>query len=456
MKKSDLFCRTAAVFIILQLAVPVVAADPDPAVQAANNAKMIAEAERDAANARLEKAKAEAEIASVEQRAAADIAKAVADAEAAAHGKEEAAAKARAAAIAAEQAEVKARFGNISANSVTPGAVDLGNGAGTSEATVLATRALDALALDVANGLDQDVIVIAGNSPPQLGNLSLYNFRRKLADTLFMNANQSSQAAEDALAAFENENPAISAAGANESIGAVITGAGAALDAASKIASFFKTDYKFENLQVTGLTDEVLAVAVAGHLARKGKTAYLAGRTPGGSDAEAIFTELKSLIEDRIKSDQRRAAGEAALLKLEAMLKAAKSDSVKTRINAVIDAFTRSIAAEKAASDGFDAFIASLGATEGNRSMIQRISEERALERLMAKDHNRLFVSVTAQGGSGYTRKNIWNFLGAQPFFVSGSVVANWTLVDKHGKVIKSGVATGHSGYRSVGRIAPR
>lgn len=461
MTKLRLCGRTPAVLLAASLAVSTVAADPDPAVQVATNAKAIAEAERDAAKARLDKAESDAKLATIDQFQAAKNAEALAAAQKAEYDKDKAAADARAAAIAADQAAIKAKFGGIAANGVALPGVEASTGAGSAEANVLAARELNGLALQIARGADNGtkagVIIVAGTNRPQFANTLLYEFRRPLVAKLFTEANLGSLNSERELDKFKVSNANLAKAGINESL-AALTAAGAALDAASKIASYFQTSYKFDNLTVTSISDQAFAMAVAGEIAKNsdGRKAFLADRVYDDAEAKAVFGELDSLIDQSLKSNKNQAKAEAALRELDTMLKAAKADDKKRAIETLIASFARSLAAEKAAVKALDDFVALLGASENGKTMIQRIGEERALAKLIRSGLPLLYLNVSAQGGTSYTRKSIWNFLGAQPMFVSGSVVVNWALVGQSGQVVASGVATGHSGYKSVGRIAPK
>ncbi len=450
MKFVSGFFSACLLLVVLNGGASMAADNPDPAVKAAADAKAIAEAERDAAKARLDKAKAEAELAAIDATTAANNAGAIAAAEKAGYDKDKAAADAKAAAIAAEQAAVKAKFGSISANSVTAGEVTAGTNAGLTEATILASRALDVLAAAAAQVVDRDVIILTGNTKPQTGNYRLYKFKHRMTTTLFQQANLASTQAETAYNDYVNRQPVVSG-GQAESVGAIVTGVGAALDAASKIASFFQTTYKFDNIPVQGIDDDLFAAAVAGKIV--GHAAYLPGRMTSSAGADAIFVELETIANARLSSASRQATGEARLEALQATAEKAKDAGAKRELKSLIDGTIRAIAAEKAASKAFDDFFAALSASEGGKPAIGTIIEERNVADLLGRGLSSLYLKVNMQGGGSYTRKSLWNFLGAQPFFVTGGVVANYVLTDADGKVIKSGNLAKHAGYHSVGDI---
>jgi hypothetical protein len=194
-------------------------------------------------------------------------------------------------------------------------------------------------------------------------------------------------------------------------------------------------------------------VAVAGARADTKYSAFLPGQMINSAGATSIFNELSSTVEDRLKSGENKAIGDAALAELALMLKAAKAEKDKVSIQSVINMYTRSTADETTASKTFDDYFAALSAGEGEKTLLGRIVEQRNLSELLSRGYATLYVSVTMQGGTSYTRKSLWNFFGAQPFFVSGGAVIHWVLVDKSGSVIGSALETEHSGYKSVSRL---
>jgi hypothetical protein len=86
---------------------------------------------------------------------------------------------------------------------------------------------------------------------------------------------------------------------------------------------------------------------------------------------------------------------------------------------------------------------------------ITKIAQERAIcAELNKEDTLALVVNVRASVGGYYTKKNLWTFLGGQPFYVMGGVVVTYCLVDKRGQVIKAGLVPVHGGYAPVQEVA--
>jgi hypothetical protein len=442
------------------------AEDPkNPAVQAAADAKTIAEAERDTAKAKLDKAKADSELAGIEAKSKSQNAQAVAEAEKAVFDKEKAAADAKAAAIAADQAATKASFGSISANSVTSGEVTAGSKAGLTEATILASRALESIVKQIATkiaSVADPIAVIPGNQLARTFDYEIYSLNKSSVDGLFKQSNAEYIDVNKECEIFFS--PERSDGGPEAGPGALITGVGAALDAASKIASFFQSTYTFANVEVQGIDNALFATALAGAIAetpqvkRDGKTSTRTVYLPtlAGSEQSAAITmnELKSLSEARIAVANKTIRIESCVARLTTAAAKEKNAARKTKIESAIASANKYVAGSKAATKAYDDFITSLAAEESGKSKLVSIINGRALSEILKTTNLlKLFVDIKMQGGGSYTRRNLWNFLGAQPFFVTGGVVASYALVDKDGKVVSSGQFGGHSGYKSVGRI---
>jgi hypothetical protein len=62
-------------------------------------------------------------------------------------------------------------------------------------------------------------------------------------------------------------------------------------------------------------------------------------------------------------------------------------------------------------------------------------------------------VKLNNIGGTAYTKKNLWSSIGANPFYVMGSVVASYTMFDIDGNVISSQLLPWHGGYHSVSKV---
>lgn len=425
---------------------------PSPEVQAANDAKSIAVAEKDAAEARLAKARAERELAGVDAIKQAELDKAIAEAETAVATKQKAAADAQTAVIGAEQAATKAKFGTVTANSVQPGDVTAGTNAGGTEATILAARSLDKLAELAAARIDTDktanYVIFPGTQKPSLGNLRLYELKKDLSTDFF----QKSKVLSDAADAQWNALPAPvkTTGGGRESFGAAVTGAGAILDSLAKLGSFFQTSYKFENVTVSGIDDDLFAAAVAGRL---GGRAYLPGRWPNADGASSIFGDIRLLSSSRLTSAQSSAIATQRIAELGERLKTAKEDETKAKLQLVLDAYTRAAASHQVAQKAFDDFLASLAAVENGQPAIVKVADEKFVSDRLKGGAQPLFLKVHMQGGGSFTKRSIWTFLGSQPFYATGAVVASYTLLDNAGKVKAAGSLERHAGYHSVGDI---
>jgi hypothetical protein len=68
-----------------------------------------------------------------------------------------------------------------------------------------------------------------------------------------------------------------------------------------------------------------------------------------------------------------------------------------------------------------------------------------------------LSLKMNAAGGSSYTKKNFWTFLGGVPFHVSGGTTASYALINgREGTVAGAGTYGAAGGFKSIGRIHKR
>ncbi|UHD16365.1 hypothetical protein [Thiocapsa bogorovii] len=248
-------------------------ADDSPEVKALKEQIACAESEHDLANALLNEWQAKKKLA--DSKAGTDVlsnaaqAKAQAEAQTAVFLQEKAAADAKSAAAAAELSALKARLGTVTASGIS-GTVTTDSGAGSGEAGLLAAQAVDAAARRIKEVLPeleagQRYIIFAGPQRPNLGHWRGFQLQREVVAAAFHSAQRAKQQADNA-AARVPMGPGAEEEGGVESVGAVLTGAGAILDLGSKLGSYFQSDYKLGQEAVAGSDDDLLAVSVAGLL----------------------------------------------------------------------------------------------------------------------------------------------------------------------------------------------
>ena len=178
--------------------------------------------------------------------------------------RENAAADARLAAINADAAAQKARFDSVHASGFT-GSVTAGTGAGNSEATLLASRALEAAAQAIAAKVNalragRPVQVQTGIQPMSLGNWQAFQIQSDLVKAGFRHAARALRQADELEGSVSDQDDILTLTGKRlslvdlgqvESIRPTLSrgahllappgaaaGVGAALDLASKLASW--------------------------------------------------------------------------------------------------------------------------------------------------------------------------------------------------------------------------
>jgi hypothetical protein len=442
-------------------------ADDSPEVAALKEQIAKANAEKDLAVAQLAKLQAEKSLATATAppdtaaqaaaavaaaKAQAESQKALADAQKAVFDQQKAASDAQAAALAAEQTALKAKFGTVTGSTANTGAVEVGEGAGNGEASMLAAKAVGDAAKRIAADLKDKigtgkVVIYAGQQKPTFGRWNAFSVQVEIARDSFARADfaktQADQIAETKPAA---------AGGGTESVGALITGAGAVLDLGAKLGSYFQSDYKVWGVTVAGSDDDLLAVSVAGALSGSW---YPAKWVPQSS-TQPITDLLKPLAAAREKSVADSQAVQEKRDRFKAEADKESDPKKKERLNTIAAAYTRAADACTAAQKRFDDLLASLASVTDGVPLAVYIADEKTVsDRLGVAGNLILFVRLNAPAGGRYTKKNLWTYFGGMPFFVSGGAIASYLLVDpKSGEVKAAGQHTVHSGYYKLNEAA--
>jgi hypothetical protein len=393
--------------------------------------------------------------------------------------REKAAADARLASINADAAAQKARFASLQASGLN-GSVTTATGAGNAEATLLAARALEIAAQAIAAKVNairggKAVQIQAGIQPLSLGNWQAFQIQSDLVKAGFRHAAQALRQADELEGGLSDHDDILTLTGRPLSLvelgqvesvrlypsgGAHLLGAtgagagiGAALDLASKLASYFRADYQLSGATVAGLDDTSLALAVAGKLAGA-RMPFLwsgAGHTDGLSGLLAPLENLEADMAPDAKAgkDKSRKYAKAAA--------AEPDEDRKTALTQLSAAFDRGVAAFDAAQKNLDAMIASLATPDkdGVPAAMKVLNEQKLAA---ARPGLVLMVKLATAAGSNYVKKDIWSTLFGQiPFFAAGGVIAEFLLMDsRHGDILAGGQMPVHGGYYSVDQISDR
>lgn len=452
---------------------------PSPAAPAATNAggqpgvpdadaKMKAEeatAKQKASllRAQADQLKAEAELAAARKPAdpkvtAADEEKARSDAAKAALDSAKALSDAR---KGADLSAAQAAIGTVASSGIA-GTVTLKDGAGNGEATLLAAKAMSTAAKAIAGKIaaavkDKRVILTSGAETLLYPNYRQFLLGRELTasalDKAINGARDLRSKASDVAAA---PAPAPAAGGRTAEAIPALTAAGVAIDAISKLGSYFMTDYEAGNIAVAADAEQLMS-AVAGSLLEldspdiRPAAVVLPGRKPPATgDLITIIAEL-SIRVATIDDAADQAATEAKRQRALSEADAANKDR-HLRAAELCDAAAELL--HKALAKA-ETFLATLGVADASGvTLIAKIAAEKAFaDEAGGATTLCLALNVRATAGGYFTKKNLWTFLGLMPFYVMGGAVVTFQLTDKDGRLWGAGTVPVHAGHASVAGV---
>ncbi|WP_158277293.1 hypothetical protein [Opitutus sp. ER46] len=330
------------------------------------------------------------------------------------------------------------------------GEVKVGDKAGTIEAALLASRAITIAAEKIAATVGDKArgpIVLFGSS-------DLPDFQALIAFDAQFNAIDAavSRAAAKLKAAATTEAP-------RKSITEVITPAviGAGLEAVDKLLGFFRTDYSVQGVAIAN-DDLLLLSALAGSLSNKSMTVEVPALYNSSAvlQTSPVLLHLQGLAQRRIELQQ---AYDAAVASLEVLNNAAAHGTEQEKREATATLATLKPAVEQARITlaSYDAFLTKLTTADekGKFAVVTVVQQDAVRNKLKAAAHL-MIARVSTTGGTCYTRKNLWSFLGTMPFFTMGGVVVSYTLIDgRTGAVISAGTIPVDGGFYKVNRLPP-
>lgn len=191
--------------------------------------------------------------------------------------------------------------------------------------------------------------------------------------------------------------PARPVAPNGEVAGGSIAAAGAIVNT---IANLFRADYTIYGIAVT--SDQTL-------LTKGVALAFLRYRLPN----RVYMPDLSPV--SALEEDNPAVRRLAVLDALRA--KAAESTAARTRLDAAIKAYD-------------DAVAALTTATDGKPPLLTSIIRQASTARLIREGGLLVVTNVHIMGGTSYTKKNFFTFLGGMPYFVSGGALASYVVQD--------------------------
>lgn len=330
------------------------------------------------------------------------------------------------------------------------GDVKAGDKAGTVEASLLATRALNLAAGIIVSRIGtkagSSVVLYGGTDLPDFQSLISYLAQSQAIDKALDDAllkMDDPQARADALLGPQPEfvTPAM---------------VGAGFDAANKLLGFFRTDYTIQGVAVTA-DDLLLINALADALTEKRISVRLPAlyNAPALLETSPIVTKLDLLTAKRVALQQK---ADLAYSTAAALTSAAASEAdaatKKRKVEACASLKTVSDQA-KVVVGLYDGLLTRLTAPDDRAKVpLAAIIQQEAIRSALQNGANLMTAKMSSSGGTYYTRKNFWSFFGAMPFFTMGGVVVNYSLFDgRTGIVLSAGAIPLDGGFFKVSRL---
>ncbi|MBS1133053.1 MAG: hypothetical protein H6R02_194 [Burkholderiaceae bacterium] len=338
----------------------------------------------------------------------------------------------------AQLAAAKAKFGDLPASGIG-GTADLATGAGTAEGLLLGTKTVneiaDAFVCDILLKAEPAKFVLSTTSAiPDFQLLIAFEAQHTAMAAAVKQAEISTGSEERAV----RESPALAAA----------------LPFVSNLLSYAKTDYKFIGFDVT-TSDAMLLRAMAGKLVAKGRTVSIPAvyYLPQASQSSlSLLSKIGDLDTWSIKAKK-------LLLLYGDEKKQIEKDLTKTPNDEALkkqsDRLQLNIATWQAVSDAIDAWSKKLIAPDDKgTSAIATIVRQGAIKQPLDAGAGLLVVELHKVSATGYSKKNLWSSLGANPFFVMGGAVASYVLVNgKTGEVLSAQLLPHSGAYLSVSEV---
>ena len=384
-----------------------------------------------------------AEAATAEQVAQAKTAKEIADAQ-------KALADAQKALSDSQLAAFKSALGEVPDSGIK-GTVTAGNNSGEIEAALLAMKAVREAAQSIGARIQKtikppaSVLIMANSETPTFQNLMAYRAEVAIIDKVLDDAAATAKG-------VSTEGPGLEAV-------PLLGAAGIALDATSKLLSFFKTDYTINPVTVA-LEDRVALDELANHLAGLG---FLV-KAPAIYDGAAVNSAAQFFLDDATRLSGKRAALQPAIAaaanRIAELTKAIAAPNLPAETKATLE---RALATQTALSTTLknaaglvDSWYTKLAATDSKGTAnIVHVTREKSIADALAKDAYLLLVKVQAKGGNLLTKKNLWTLFGGMPLYHMGGVAVSFTLIEGQTSLVKaSGVAPVYGGFVKAGEMS--
>jgi hypothetical protein len=351
-----------------------------------------------------------------------------------------------------ELQEFKARLGEVPSSGIA-GTVTLAANAGKIEAELLASAAIDHVAARIAAALPQPaaaarLFVYATQDAPTFQALTAYRVQTGLVGIAFATATAASDKAnEGAVPPAEARVEGVAALGA----------AGVALDAVTKLAGYFRSDFSVQGIDMT--PDDALLVAALANRLRAAEGNRYAVHVPALYNPGALATGVDAIKNDllanataKARAQARSATHDRAAGAFAELAKKSVVPEEKVQLGEKAELHRKAAESLRGAIALQDALLTRLATPDDKGATpLVAVVRESAVVASLAGGARLLLVKASKTGGSLYTEKNLWTSFGRMPFFVGAGVVATYVLLDGvDGKVLASGVVPRHGGFVSA------
>lgn len=337
-------------------------------------------------------------------------------------------------------------------DSTYTGEVKAGDKAGTMEAALLAAAAVQAAAKGIREKIGPKV---QGKVVVLYGGAEVPDFQAVVAIRAQLRG--TTAALDDAMkkmdSALKKANEELKKAPAVRlELPVTPSTVGAALDAANKIFGYFRTDYSIQGV-VVAADDLQLLNSLASELSEAATV-----KMPAMYNANALLEEsslVKELNELAMKKVLFQPTFDAATTRITALSAAKDTDPNKPEMAAAATELKAALDQGKAAVALYDSFITKTSTADDKGKVPLTVAIQQDAVRQMLKDGAALLTAkISVAGGTYYTRKNLWSFFGSMPFFATGGVVINYTLLEgPSGRVLGAGVVPVYGGFHKVNQL---
>jgi hypothetical protein len=354
--------------------------------------------------------------------------------------------------------ELKELLGTSTAGSI-PGDVKIEEGAGSMEIELLSSTTVAKIAQRVAQRVNSfsagKKITIylytgqEGQKSLSLQALTAYRGQVQLVRIGYENALANSNETLKEIPSF-SESPAGGKAVQQFSIPvpAVVAASTLALDSATKLLSFFRSDYTVRGSTLS-TPDSILATEVANFLTIDGHSVLM----PQVYNQPSLAVGIQGVIEDCQFLDRKRDEAIRNIAKHKEQVDAGGTDG------ALIGRHQAAADSLRSAMGLHESLEKKLFTIDGQGDInLEKVAMGIAMERAFSSTSGGahiLLLKDTKAGGTSYTVKNLWTGIGMSiPFHLGAGIVTSFLLFNGNSAQIEaSGVETSHSGYASVSEL---